>query len=599
MIDKILAAGKVPVIPKIIYSPYSGVGVNIPAFNLKVAQIWADYGSRIVKGPDLYQPFYDDYNGGPQTYWVGTDLLHPNAAGNSKIRELWANAMTALAPGGTTPTPTPTPAPTATPVPTATPAGASFTTSASVAPTSLTVGGSTSITVNITSAAASTVLVDVGVYAPDGVTRVSQWWFDNQAFAAGQQRAYTMTWQVPTTAAAGTYKVTVGVFSPAWASLYTWDDRATFTVGSSGGPTPVPTPAPTATPAPPGAATFSGLHVQGNLLVNASGQQVILHGVDRMGTEYRCAQDNGIFDGPSDQASIDAIKSWRANAVRVPLNEHCWLGIDDGAATPQYIGENYRLAIEGFVDRLIASGVYVILDLHWSAAAGQTATAQDQMPNTSYSASFWSSVAARFQNRPQVIFDLFNEPIPNSNANDNTDAAAAASWQCWRDGSAGGTCTGTMAGNAVGMQTLVTAVRGTGATNVIMLGGIQWANTLWSSSTRNFLTYKPSDPLNDIVASFHIYQNTWCNTVTCFNTEVTPIAAVVPVVAAEVGNTLCDATFMNTTLNWLDSKQLGYLAWVWNTYGATNCANIMLVLDYTGTPSTYGLIYKNHLALLP
>jgi endoglucanase len=213
--------------------------------------------------------------------------------------------------------------------------------------------------------------------------------------------------------------------------------------------------------------------------------------------------------------------------------------------------------------------------------------------------SFWQSVAARYANRPQVIFDLFNEPIPNDNANDNTDASAAASWQCWRDGSASGACTGSTASGYVGMQALVTAVRGTGATNVIMIGGIQWANTIWSSSTRNILTYKPADPLNNLVASLHIYQNTWCNTVSCFNAEVAPVAAQMPVVAAEIGNTNCDATFMNTVMNWLDGKQLGYLAWVWNNYGATSCANIMLVLDYTGTPSVYGQIYKAHLALLP
>ena len=35
-----------------------------------------------------------------------------------------------------------------------------------------------------------------------------------------------------------------------------------------------------------------------------------------------------IFDGPVDDASIDAIKSWNMNAVRVPMNEHCWLNIN-------------------------------------------------------------------------------------------------------------------------------------------------------------------------------------------------------------------------------------------------------------------------------
>src|SRR6516164_3678880 len=67
------------------------------------------------------------------------------------------------------------------------------------------------------------------------------------------------------------------------------------------------------------------LHVSGNKLVNASGTQVVLHGVNRSGTEYACVQGNGIFDGPNDQTSITAMKSWGpVNAVRVPLNEACW-----------------------------------------------------------------------------------------------------------------------------------------------------------------------------------------------------------------------------------------------------------------------------------
>jgi len=61
---------------------------------------------------------------------------------------------------------------------------------------------------------------------------------------------------------------------------------------------------------PPARAATSGLpglHVRGNRLVNARGQDVILRGVDRSGTEYACIQGWGIFDGPSDAASIRAM----------------------------------------------------------------------------------------------------------------------------------------------------------------------------------------------------------------------------------------------------------------------------------------------------
>src|SRR4051794_41173169 len=73
----------------------------------------------------------------------------------------------------------------------------------------------------------------------------------------------------------------------------------------------------------------SSLHVVGNTLVDANGNPVLLHGVDRSGSEYMCSGGGtSAFDGTADQASIDAMKAWGVNAVRLPLNEDCWLGIN-------------------------------------------------------------------------------------------------------------------------------------------------------------------------------------------------------------------------------------------------------------------------------
>lgn len=77
-----------------------------------------------------------------------------------------------------------------------------------------------------------------------------------------------------------------------------------------------------ATPRADAAATLS-VKVQGNSLLDGSGNPVRLVGVDRSGTEYACAQGWGIFDGPSDATSIAAMAAWHTNAVRVPLNEDC------------------------------------------------------------------------------------------------------------------------------------------------------------------------------------------------------------------------------------------------------------------------------------
>jgi endoglucanase len=69
-----------------------------------------------------------------------------------------------------------------------------------------------------------------------------------------------------------------------------------------------------------------------------------------------------------------------------------------------------------------------------------------------------------------VVFDLFNEPYPEKAGNGDE----AGDWQCWLGG---GTCAG-LGYPVAGMQSLVNAVRGTGASNVLMLGGLEWANDL-------------------------------------------------------------------------------------------------------------------------
>jgi hypothetical protein len=98
-------------------------------------------------------------------------------------------------------------------------------------------------------------LIDVEVYGPNG-TKVYQQVYDNQAFAAGQTRTYQPTWTVPTTAAAGTYTVKIGVFGAGdWDPLYAWNTAAASFSVSTMTPTSTSqaatTPTITTTPVPP------------------------------------------------------------------------------------------------------------------------------------------------------------------------------------------------------------------------------------------------------------------------------------------------------------------------------------------------------------
>ena len=124
------------------------------------------------------------------------------------------------------------------------------------------------------------------------------------------------------------------------------------------------------------------------------------------------------------------MKAWKINTVRVPLNEHCWLGIN--GVKSQYGGQAYQDAVGKYVRRLLNHGMYVILDLHWTLDGWtKLAKAQQPMPNMDHSVTMWESVSEYFSNDMNVIFDLFNEPYPDL-ASFFSDA-----WGCLLNG---GTC---------------------------------------------------------------------------------------------------------------------------------------------------------------
>jgi lysophospholipase L1-like esterase len=88
LVQKVVAAGKVPVIPvSIPWSTLSGIQANGAAVRTVLAKLRADH-PQIVAGPDLWTVFLDH----PE--WL-RDGLHPNDAGNVQMRQAWVQAMLA------------------------------------------------------------------------------------------------------------------------------------------------------------------------------------------------------------------------------------------------------------------------------------------------------------------------------------------------------------------------------------------------------------------------------------------------------------------------------------------------------------------------
>jgi hypothetical protein len=313
------------------------------------------------------------------------------------------------------------------------------------------------------------------------------------------------------------------------------------------------------------------LRVVKNKLIDAHGRPVRLLGVNRSGTEYACIQGLGMFVGPTDKPAIAAMASWRINAVRIPLNEQCWLGIN--GVPERYSGGNYLATISSYVGRLHEAGLYVVLDLHWNAPGAARATGQQPMADLDHAPAFWSSVARAFKADPAVLFDLYNEPRD-------------VSWNCWRDG-----CLLPEGWRTAGMQTLVDAVRSSGARQPIIATGLDSGNDLSS-----WLRYRPHDPAHQLIAGFHAYSFLPCNASACWKQHVRPVARRVPVVSTEIGEPDCSHAFIDRFMKWADSAKVSYLAWSWNPVG---CAAPALVRSWGGQPTAYGEGLRAHLLHIP
>lgn len=236
------------------------------------------------------------------------------------------------------------------------------------------------------------------------------------------------------------------------ASAYQLTVDTIYTPGGGGGTGPFPD-APPATPAVyPGTNQPIVLQVSGDRIVNDKGEPVLLKGLVRPSLEwsatgqYLSTQD---FSNIANWNSGGAIA--RSNVVRLDLFQGYWL--NSGPATQ--IG-SYKQIINAIIYYSIKLGMAVILDLHWTQAGSQSAMANQD------SLTFWQQVASDYAGFGTVLFELYNEPFGIT-----TDV--------WLNGDS----------TYVGYQQLYDAVRGAGAQNICIIGGLDYAYDL-SFVNQNF-----------------------------------------------------------------------------------------------------------------
>jgi aryl-phospho-beta-D-glucosidase BglC (GH1 family) len=358
--------------------------------------------------------------------------------------------------------------------------------------------------------------------------------------------------------------------------------------------------------------------VQGANFVNAAGQIVQLRGVNFSGYESVAIQGwdpsdpTGAQGGQAGGPDWAAIKGWKANVVRLPLNEASWLDYSctdtSGVVHNPDPGNNYKSSVEASVAAANAAGLYVIIDLHWAAPGTACPMLQDQMADADHSLAFWTSIATQFKNNPSVMFELFNEPFFDFDFTGND-------WQYMMQGT-GGTFSGypatstagnwqnvTQAWSIASYQAMINAVRATGATNVVLVGAMTYSEDLSS-----WLAYKPSDPLNQMAATWHAYPTygtTWGTAAYAqpnfspqIFTEVQGIrSAGIPVIATETGDQdstgTVGAPLVSTVTAFADDNGVSVLGWAWDVWG--DSSNV-LVTDVAGDPTPgYGQFFQGWL----
>ena len=201
----------------------------------------------------------------------------------------------------------------------------------------------------------------------------------------------------------------------------------------------------------------------------------------------------------------------------------------------------------------------------------------------------------------EVATASWNNPHPNP----------PGDWNCWLRG-----CTIDSVYNgqpryaAAGLQSLVSAIRSTGAEQPIVLGGIDY-----NADLSQLLTHLPVDRVHQLVASAHIYDFVQRqNVASLFHDQLEPIAKRMPVIVGELGERYCDsgaASYTRNVLRLIDTEKrkgnvMGVLEWTWNAEGGGSgwqCptgqygeGGPVLIKSYDGTPTIMGSRFRQWLA---
>jgi len=304
---------------------------------------------------------------------------------------------------------------------------------------------------------------------------------------------------------------------------------------------------------------------------------VRLKGVNVPGLEYDI---NGV---DTLNGAKNAVEVWGANCLRIPLNQSFWFGYNWNGWQDIAKQSSYRSKVDAIVDYCTSKNVYVILDLHWSDMGqwGQNLR-QHWMPDDN-STAFWADCAARYANKWNVIFNLYNEP-------------RVVGWDVWKWG--GNVNENGVTYHTPGHQALLNTIRSKG-NNWVLADGAYVSTDI--SGINN--GYALSDSLDKTGYAMHIYptvypdENAWNSRITWNNPNgywlLVGEWGTDPENSDNVGIPPQGCLKWSTDLvAWLKSNNLDYTAW-----GFNKDTKPSLVTDVNyAIPTTYfGQVVRNDL----
>ncbi len=297
------------------------------------------------------------------------------------------------------------------------------------------------------------------------------------------------------------------------------------------------------------------LHVNGNVLEDPAGNPVVVRGVSLIDIGAQHVWRAGVID------AIDRITGdgWHTQIVRLPVyptNNPLPFPVDDHLAREQYMAEVLRPA----VDHATGKGLYVIIDWH------EIGSITDRRAEET--SAFWQYMAAQFADYPNVIYELFNEPIDSTRACVTGDTD-----DCWPPFKA----------HADGW---IEIVRQSAPDTLLLVGGPSWSQVIGPAA---------DDPVIDGNVAYvgHIYPDHVADG-THVENQIARCAAVHPVILTEWGYGF-EANdrdpYVDRVRALMDEHDLSWTAWV-----ADHEWGPPMYADADGTLNDFGTFVQSWLA---